>query len=62
MPFDLLATVIRYAMMVYAGHLVTKGVIDASMIEPLAGLAVALGAFFWYWLGKWRPGRFRGDC
>lgn len=61
MPFDLLATAIRYAMMIYAGHLVTKGYIDASMVEPLIGFVVALSAIAWFWLGKWRPQRFNRD-
>lgn len=61
MPFDLLATAIRYAMMILAGHLVTVGYLDASMVEPLSGFVIALAAIGWFWLGKWRPSRFRRD-
>lgn len=62
MPFDLLATAIRYAMMMLAGHLVTRGYLDASMVEPLIGFVVALSAIVWFWLAKWRPSRFQdGD-
>lgn len=61
MPFDLIATAIRYLMMIVAGHLVTVGYLDASMVEPISGFVIALAAIVWFWLGKWRPGRFRGE-
>lgn len=59
MDYTLIATVVRYAAMVFAGWLVNKGYADKSMIEPIVGLALGLSALAWYLWGKYFPAKRR---
>jgi hypothetical protein len=61
MPFELLATAIRYGMLIVCGWLIKQGIINESIAEPLIGFVVAVSAMVWFWLGKWRPSRFNRD-
>ena len=55
MDYALIATIVRYGAMVFAGWLVNKGYADKSMIEPIVGLALGIAALLWYLWGKYFP-------
>lgn len=47
MNIDFLNSMIRAAMQMVAGYLVTKGMADASIVEPLTGAGVSIAALVW---------------
>lgn len=53
----LLLTLVRYAMFTLAGILVSRGLIEQSVVEPLVGLGTAVAALIWYLYGKYFPER-----
>lgn len=53
----LILTLVRYAMFTVAGILVSRGVIEQSVVEPLVGLGTAAAALIWYLYGKYFPER-----
>jgi hypothetical protein len=48
---------VRYAMMMATGVLLSKGYIDSSVVEPLIGVGIAVAGFVWKKLeAKINPG------
>lgn len=53
--YDLLATLVRYGLMILAGHLATKGYFDAGLVDYIASFGVAALAFGWFLWTKKKP-------
>lgn len=57
MSFIPIATAVRYLLLFVAGHLATKGYLDASLVDTAASAGVALSAVVWYAVTKKSPKR-----
>jgi hypothetical protein len=55
MPYDLLATFIRYALLALAGHLASRGYIGEDVADYAVSAGVALSAIVWFLATKKKP-------
>lgn len=53
--FELASTLIRYGLMILAGHLATQGYFDSTLVDYIASFGVALFAFLWFLWTKKKP-------
>ena len=50
MNLDFIQSCVRAGMQALAGYLITKGLADQSIAEPLTGLGLSGAALIWSWL------------